>query len=237
MEIWALALTDVCGRIDELLPGAPPSLEPESQNTFDLGGTQDRDRNPSGRETEQMWPALVEMYTSYYQERGRYRTGGRELSPELKLPQTTSLKEQWLEANEARRPEKRMGKLKWATQSDSAIQVMGGRATGNVLPTTRQAYQALKRQAVHTFQLLARGGMMGRNWLVMEMKSEEWGENMDEPRGDINSHVKRGNGRVPGVRVGTPAEDNLPGEPLSASYHILRRGAREDPRRGAQGAY
>ena len=77
--------------MDELLPGAPPALDPESQNTFDLGGTQDRDKNPIGRETGQAWPALGEMYTSYYQEQGRYRAGGRELAPGLGLPQTTSL--------------------------------------------------------------------------------------------------------------------------------------------------
>lgn len=80
-EIWELAMSEVFGRMGELQPGAPPALEPGHQNTFDIGGAQDRDRNSSGRETGQMWPALGEMYTSYYQEHGRYRAGFRELAP------------------------------------------------------------------------------------------------------------------------------------------------------------
>ena len=167
------------------------------------------------------------MYTAYYQGRGRYLAGGRELGPELKLPQTTSLKEQWLEANEARRTQKRMGKMKRTTKSDSAIQAMVGRSTGNsATPTTRQEYQELKRQDVHTYQLLARGGMMARNRSVVDMESGEWGGNRDDSWGDIKSHVRRGDERVPGARVGAPVEDRLPGEPLSATSNILRRAER-----------
>ena len=104
------------------------------------------------------------MYKAYYQEHGRYRTGGRELSPEIKLPQTTSLKEQRIEGNEARRAEKRQAETKWAALSDSALQAMDERAAGNsALPKTRQAYQAVKRQAIQTYQLLVRGGIMARN--------------------------------------------------------------------------
>ena len=66
-----------------------------------------------------------------------------------------------------------MMKMNWATKSDSALQVAGARAACNSsLPKTLQAYQAAKRQAAKTYQLLVRGGMMARKWIRMDIKSE-----------------------------------------------------------------
>ena len=84
-EIWELARRDVSERMGDLIPGAPPSLESEAPNISAIGGKQDRWKNMIGNETGQTWPAIGEMYTSYYQEHGRYRAGGRGLPTEIKL--------------------------------------------------------------------------------------------------------------------------------------------------------
>ena len=101
---------------------------------------------------------MGEMYTDYYQEYGRYRTGGRELAPEVKLPNTTSLKGESLEANEARIGDRRLVKMEWASKSDSPLQVIGGSATGNrAMPATLRASQEPKQRDVQTYLLLIRG--------------------------------------------------------------------------------
>ena len=253
-RICELSMSDVFERTGELLPGAPPALEPEHRNTFELGGTQCRDRNSSGQEMGTTWPALGEMYAEDYREQGRYRTGGREISPELKLPQTTSLKEQWLEANDARREDRRIEKMNRATQSDSAIHVTEGRPTGNsALPTSRQAFESWKRHDVQTYQLLVRGGMMARTWLRMGIKAEGWGsivepigpftpcvdksEEDEESWEDVNTPVRRSRNRAPRGRGGLPVEESLPGDPLADPYRILQHRGRGNTRCGAQDTY
>ena len=123
---------------------------------------------------------MEKMYTEYIQEHNRYRTGGRELAPDVRLPQTTSSQAQWLGANESRIADRRLVKMEWASKSYSPLQVMGGRATGNsAMPTTLRAFRAIKRHDVQTYQLLVRGGMRARSWLTVEMKSEERGSSAE----------------------------------------------------------
>ena len=112
--------------------------------------------------------------------------------------------------------------MKWTTQSDSALQLIDERAAGNsVLPKTRQAYQAVKRQAIQTYQLLVRGGMMARDWLRMEIKSGEWGLG----------------GRVPGAQAGTPLGESPPGEPPSSAADTSQLGDGRGTRCGAHDAH
>ena len=99
-----------------------------------------------------------------------------------------------MSANEERQDRPRHEQ--WRAHSDSAIQPVEAAITGNVpLPLTQRVYRAVICHAAEFFQLFQRGGMQSRNWLRMEMKSEEW---KDEQTTRENLY-------------GLPVGDSLPG--------------------------
>ena len=114
MKIWELVMAEISERMEEMIPGAPPDVETQATTDFELGGPKDRDHSVD--EPDQTWPAMGKMYTEYSQGHNRYRTGGRELAREARLPQTTSLKKQWLGANEAHITDRRLMKMEWASK-------------------------------------------------------------------------------------------------------------------------
>ena len=84
---------------------------------------------------------------------------------------------------------------------------------------------------------------MARNWLGVEMNSEEWGADPDSigpltPRGDIidegddswediNIPARRRAKRGGRAQKGLPAGEFLPGDPPAESYYAIRHGGRE----------
>ena len=83
-------------------------------------------------------------------------TGGNQLAPPVKLPQSTSRNDRWSESNES--GETRRVPVPWGIQSDSARKPAGRQVAGNrSLQETRRLYQAIMRQAVETYQIPRRG--------------------------------------------------------------------------------
>ena len=170
-----------------------------------MGGTQETDGDKNDNPFGETCPALGKMYAGQPPEQDRYRTGGRQIAPEVKLAQTTSWKEHWSEAADLRISGK--SKVKRGDQSGSALQVVDGRLKGcRPLPLTRELYLDTRRRAIQTSQTLTRGGSTDRNWLRMEIKSED--REREEPETE--------------ERKGEMADAILPGAPASASATVSR---------------
>lgn len=98
-KIWELALPDGFERVSAMIPGAPQDIEPAVPSNYSIGGVQEAGGSDEDNPFGETCNALDAMYAEYRPEQGRYRTGGRQLAPDVTLAQTTSWKEHWSEAN------------------------------------------------------------------------------------------------------------------------------------------
>ena len=162
-------------------------------------------------------PDLRVFYINRLVGESAFRNGGKQLASSVELPQTTSYNDNWMPENEERQDRPRHER--WRAHSDSAIRPAEAVITGKVpLPLSQRVYRAVIRRAAEFFHLFQRGGMQSRNWLRMEMKSEERKDEQPE-RENL---------------TGIPVEDSLPGTSSIPSVGGCRPGGGGSRRRGAR---
>ena len=205
--MWEVAITELFDHMADQLPGAPVAVATPAP-TRKTGGRyrlEEEEREPY--QGDATIPIPLIYYAPAPSVESGYREGGKQLAPAIQLHQSTSCNDNWLVPNESRQMQG-VGEP-WRAQSDSPLQPAGERIRGNrPPPATRRPSQAGVWRAVETYQMLRRWGMISRNWLRLEIKSDRW-----------EADASRDN------QPGSAAEESLPAGPPVPTWRISARSA------------